>query len=207
MSARFEPNVVREMSVVLFASIVLGLAYNHSSPLGISFSESAPVSTSSLAGKKAAPMDPLPPGESDPSIHNDTITALIVSGGPDNAGPPGRQLRATLPWGQVKPLLAKGEVVLVDGRETAAYEAGHIPGAISLPLQTLADKIVSFTTRYPKNKPLVMYCASITCPISQAEAALLAEKYGYSDVREMPGGFAEWRVAEPGAAPATGANP
>ena len=33
-------------------------------------------------------------------------------------------------WAEVKPLLAKGEITLVDARDTVAYAAGHIPGAL-----------------------------------------------------------------------------
>ena len=51
----------------------------------------------------------------------------------------------------------------------------------------------------------MIYCASINCPVSHAEAITLAEQYGYTDVREMPGGFAEWLTAESkGTTPAGG---
>jgi rhodanese-related sulfurtransferase len=208
MKASFEPDISREMSAIFVAAIILGLAYNRSSPLGVSFTgalASTPAAT--LANETVALPDSLTSAGSDPALHNETITAVIVSSGPENTALSIHNLPAALPWSEVKSLLAKGEIVLVDGRESAAYEAGHIPGAISLPLQTLAAKIAQFSTQYPKNKPLVVYCASIRCPISHAEAVALAEQYGYQDVREMPGGFAEWRVAEPSAVLATGANP
>ena len=110
-------------------------------------------------------------------------------------------------WAEVKPLLARSEITLLDGRATAAYEAGHIPGAISLPLAMLTETGAKFTGQYPKNKPLVIYCASIRCLVSHAEAVALIEQYGYLDVREMPGGFAEWRIAEPSTVATTGAKP
>ena len=46
-----------------------------------------------------------------------------------------------MPWPEVKAKLARGEIVLVDARDTLAYEAGHIPGAISLPLKMVNEKI------------------------------------------------------------------
>jgi rhodanese-related sulfurtransferase len=192
----------REFLAVLLASVVLGLAYNASSPLGVSFSQSAPPPAKTFLTGVAAP-----PAETDPSLHNETITAVVVSSGPADQPSPARSLPASLPWAEVKSLLAKNEIVLVDGRETAAYQMAHIPGALSLPLQTLADRIGAFAARYPKDKPLVIYCASIHCAIAQAEAAALTGQYGYLNVREMPGGFAEWRVAENSTAPATGTNP
>jgi rhodanese-related sulfurtransferase len=195
------------MFTIFCAAVVLGLAYNRSSPLGISFSEPASASAAAPAGKMVASPEALLPAESDPALHNETITAVIVSSGPQTQELAARQLPASLPWTEVKSLLANGTIVLVDGREVSAYQAGHIPGAISLPLQTLADKIGLFSAHYPRNKPLVVYCASIRCLISQAEAAALTGQYGYQNVREMPGGFAEWRVAEPSVTPATGDNP
>ena len=208
MKAWFGPDIFRELSAIFLAAVVLGVAYNRSSPLGVSFSGSgSPASVAALAGKTNAPLGSLPSAESDPALRNETITAVIVSGGLETASLPAHKMPATLSWAEVKPLLAKGEIVLLDGSEPATYEAGHIPGAISLPLKMLAERIADFSAQFSKNKPLVIYCASIRCPTSHAEAVALIEQYGYLDVREMPGGFAEWRVAEPSAAPATGLKP
>ena len=207
MKARIESETVREMLALFFAAVVLGLAYNHSSPLGVTFSSAPPRSAAASSETMGAWSDSATSIQNDPALHNETITAVIVSSGPEARAMPIHKLPASLPWPEVKSLLAKGAIVLVDGRQTAAYQAGHIPGAISLPLQTLAEAIGSFSAKYAKGRPLVIYCASIQCPISQAEATALAEQYGYQDVREMPGGFAEWRVAEPSATPATGDQP
>jgi rhodanese-related sulfurtransferase len=206
MKSWFTSDVIREMLLLLLAAVVLGLAYNHSSPLGVAFSSVPPRSAAS-GETVVARSDYEPSIQNDPALHNETITAVIVSSGPDTRAMTIHKLPASLPWPEVKSLLATGAIVLVDGRQTAAYQAGHIPGAISLPLQTLAETIGSFSAKYAKSRPLVIYCASIQCPISQTEATALAEQYGYQDVREMPGGFAEWRVAEPSAAPATGDQP
>jgi rhodanese-related sulfurtransferase len=110
-------------------------------------------------------------------------------------------------WPQVKPLLATSRIVLIDARNAAAFDAGHIPGAISLPFADLGARIEAFSSRVPKAQPIVVYCGSAECPVSDAEARALAGQYGYRDVAEMPGGYAEWRLAEPGAAPAKGGKP
>lgn len=208
MKAGFGLDVFREWLVILLAAVVLGAAYNRSSPLGVSFTASGKSTPpAAIASKTIKPPVSLPAAESDPALHNETITAVIVSSGMETTSLPAYKLPTALSWAEVKPLLARGEIILLDGRTTAAYETGHIPGAISLPLPLLAERIAQFSSQYPKNKSLVVYCASTQCPVSHAEAVVLAEQYGYLDVRVMPGGFAEWRVAEPSAVPTTGGKP
>jgi rhodanese-related sulfurtransferase len=203
MKAWPDSETLREMAVILLAVVVLGLAYNRSSPLGVAFGDAG----GSASVKSNAPANLLPLATSDPALHNETITALIVPGDSETPSAAVHRLPVSLPWAEVKPLLAEGKILLLDGRSGAAYEAGHIPGAISLPLPLLADKIGQFSSQYPKTKPLVVYCASTQCPVSHAEAVALSEQYGYLDVRVMPGGYAEWRVAEPSAVPTTGDHP
>jgi rhodanese-related sulfurtransferase len=99
-------------------------------------------------------------------------------------------------WPEVKALLAQHRIVLVDARRAAAYEAGHIPGAVSLPFPELERRIAEFSRQHAPTQPLVIYCESLDCPDAHAEAAALAAQYGYGNVREMPGGYAEWRQAE-----------
>ena len=77
-----------------------------------------------------------------------------------------------------------------------AFEAGHIPGAVSLPLMVLKEKVGEFFQQNPKTKTVVTYCGSVGCPIAHVMAAALSEEYGYTDVREMPGGYVEWWTTE-----------
>ena len=65
-----------------------------------------------------------------------------------------------------------------------------------LPLRLVKEKIGEFSQQYPKGKTLVTYCGGIGCPIAHVLAETLREDYGYTDVREMPGGYTEWRLAE-----------
>jgi len=107
-------------------------------------------------------------------------------------------------WPEVKALMAAKRIVLVDARNTGVFEAAHIPGAVSLPFAELAGRIGPFMSRYAKTQPIVVYCGDAECPVSHAEGVALLEQYGFGDIREMPGGYAEWRVAEPGVPPAQG---
>jgi rhodanese-related sulfurtransferase len=79
--------------------------------------------------------------------------------------------------------------VLVEALPPAYYEAGHLPGAINLPL----DAIQSNTDLLPSEKEteIVVYCAGPTCQNSHVAARKLAS-LGYTQVRVFTGGKAEW---------------
>lgn len=48
----------------------------------------------------------------------------------------------------------RGDFVLLDTRDRASYEKGHIPGALSLPLEDL-DRL---SATLPRDRELVTYC-------------------------------------------------
>ena len=173
-----------DFAAIFVAALILGVAYNTTSPLGVR-----------AEGIAAPVIAPAPPPLADPALHNETLTAAIIG---TSLPPETSKLIAAMAWAEVKPLLASGEIILVDGRDAVAFEAGHIPGAVSLPLDALKEKIAEFSQQYPKTKPVVTYCGSVGCPIAHLMAAALGGEYGYADVREMPGGYVEWRTAEAG---------
>jgi hypothetical protein len=47
-----------------------------------------------------------------------------------------------------------GAVTIIDVRDAASFEAGHIPGALNMPFAS----IESFVDMIPKGKPIVTYC-------------------------------------------------
>jgi rhodanese-related sulfurtransferase len=103
---------------------------------------------------------------------------------------------STLRWAEVKPLLAAGQIVLVDARATAAYEIEHIPGAVSLPAESAPAELIAFATKHPQYTAIVVYCGSDDCDVAHELAEKLRQELGYTNVREMPGGVVEYRVAE-----------
>jgi rhodanese-related sulfurtransferase len=107
-----------------------------------------------------------------------------------------------LTWAQVKPLLTAGKVVLLDARLKAQYELSHIPGAISFPANSPAVDVQLFALKYPKETQFVVYCGSEQCHLSHQMAEVVFKICGYTNVSEMPGGYAEYLAAEPGDAPA-----
>ena len=45
---------------------------------------------------------------------------------------------------------------LIDVREESEYAEGHIPGAVNIPIRTLADNL----DKIPTDQPVMVYCAS-----------------------------------------------
>jgi rhodanese-related sulfurtransferase len=77
--------------------------------------------------------------------------------------------------------------VLIDVRERDEWDAGHIDGAMHIPRGMLEFKIAEAVPE--KNKPIVVQCAS------GGRAALCGQtlrKLGYTNVKNLEGGYAEW---------------
>jgi rhodanese-related sulfurtransferase len=79
------------------------------------------------------------------------------------------------------------DFVLVDARSTAAYAAGHVPGAVSLPHAEMAEARLA---EYPPDTVFVVYCAGPHCNGAQRAGANLAALG--RPVKEMIGGITGW---------------
>ncbi|NNG35728.1 ArsR/SmtB family transcription factor [Nakamurella aerolata] len=77
-------------------------------------------------------------------------------------------------------------VLLVDVRSADDYAHGHIPGAVSLPLSELTDRL----TELPADTEVVAYCQGPYCVASPRAAQTLADN-GFR-VRTLDGGYAAW---------------
>src|SRR5207248_2852422 len=85
--------------------------------------------------------------------------------------------------------LARGEVVVLDVRPEPEYRAGHIAGARSAPLSTLA----SLAPKLPRRREVVAYCRGPYCVYADDAVRLLRER-GLK-ARRLDVGFPEWRRA------------
>jgi rhodanese-related sulfurtransferase len=197
--------LLKQMAAILAAAVALGVVYNSASPLGVR--APATLVIEPIFPAEVTPLSALPVTEGDTSIQNETIQALVVPDETTGLHAGMKALPAAATWREVKPLLATGKIILVDVRDAQAYALGHIPGAVSLPMEQAKEKLGEFVARYPKGTPLVIYCASVRCQSANAQARVLTQDHGYMNVREMPGGYAEWRVNEPQAQPAAAPAP
>jgi rhodanese-related sulfurtransferase len=85
--------------------------------------------------------------------------------------------------------LATGDVVLIDVRPEAEYRAGHIPGALSVPVEKLSNMLRTL----PHDQEIVAYCRGPFCLFSH-EAVLKLKKKGF-EARRLKLGLADWRFA------------
>lgn len=85
--------------------------------------------------------------------------------------------------------LRDGEIVLLDVRPAVEYQAGHLPGAISFPLDELEHRL----SELPFDKTIVAYCRGPYCVYADDALALLAV-HGHQ-VARLEEGVAEWQQA------------
>jgi rhodanese-related sulfurtransferase/DNA-binding transcriptional ArsR family regulator len=82
-----------------------------------------------------------------------------------------------------------GKVVILDVRPVQEYLAGHIPGALSVPL----DQLDATLARLSKRREIVAYCRGPYCVLApQAVEKLRANGY---KARRLADGLPEWRLA------------
>jgi rhodanese-related sulfurtransferase len=78
------------------------------------------------------------------------------------------------------------DAVFLDVREPQEWNLFRIPGAVHLPLGQIDE---SMTERIPREKKVVIYCASGN---RSALAADQMQRLGYTDVASMAGGIKGW---------------
>lgn len=85
--------------------------------------------------------------------------------------------------------MAQGAVVLVDVRPPEEYAAGHIPGAVSVPLGLLEELLDTL----PADTEVVAYCRGPYCLLAP-QALEILRAHGLR-ARRLEDGFPEWRLA------------
>lgn len=99
-------------------------------------------------------------------------------------------------WPEAKALATEGRAVLVDVRHKSMYDAGHIPGAISLPEMSPPEEFKTFLSQQATNTILIVYCSSTSCSQSARVATRLVNEFHWPAVRFMTGGYLEYQQAE-----------
>ena len=82
----------------------------------------------------------------------------------------------------------KGAVIVLDVRPEEEYRAGHIPGAISIPVKELKRRL----SELPKDHDIVAYCRGPYCVMSDQAVGILRSK-GYRATR-LDEGVLDWRA-------------
>src|SRR5438067_2072610 len=84
--------------------------------------------------------------------------------------------------------LGRGDVVVLDTRPSNEYAAGHIAGAISVPVDELKRRL----HQLPRRKEFVAYCRGPYCVYADRAVELL-RKSGRR-ARRLVGGLPEWKA-------------
>jgi rhodanese-related sulfurtransferase/DNA-binding HxlR family transcriptional regulator len=83
--------------------------------------------------------------------------------------------------------VAHGTALVLDVRPTREYEAGHLPGAVSIPLEELAERLEEI----PADTEVVAYCRGRYCVLSY-DAVHLLRAHG-RNAALLEEGVLEWR--------------
>lgn len=84
--------------------------------------------------------------------------------------------------------LDEGSVVVIDVRPVEEFAAGHIPKALSIPVNELKRRLAEL----PRTKEIVAYCRGPYC-VQSDEAVSLLRRQGFK-VRRLEVGLPDWRA-------------
>jgi rhodanese-related sulfurtransferase/DNA-binding transcriptional ArsR family regulator len=83
--------------------------------------------------------------------------------------------------------LGRKRAVLLDVRPRHEFEAGHLRGAVNIPLDELTGRM----NELPRDRKIVAYCRGVYCVLAdEAADLLLAEGF---DIVRLEGGWPEWQ--------------
>lgn len=165
---------IKEASIILFASIVLGFIANAVSPKGVPL-------IADYSGRFAIDT-------------SKTVEKIDLNKrGKLNKGGFYEPVNITL---EAAKQLFDDNALFIDGREDSEFKEGHIKGAKNIPyksfLESTNDQKLETMKNIGKEKIIVSYCSSDSCEISIDNAYEMA-KIGYNDVKIFLGGYKEWK--------------
>jgi len=85
-------------------------------------------------------------------------------------------------------LVRTGKAIVLDVRPAEEFQAGHIEGALNVPV----DKLPRLLSKLPKKQEIVAYCRGPYC-LFAAEAVEQLRKKGYR-ARRLEEGYPEWKA-------------
>ena len=83
------------------------------------------------------------------------------------------------------------DTVFIDARLTADYQAGHLKGAINIPVNASDEEYQKTTSHIDKNARIIIYCQSAGCPFAQ-KITFRMQADGYSHISIFKGGWQKW---------------
>jgi rhodanese-related sulfurtransferase len=90
--------------------------------------------------------------------------------------------------------MARNGAVVIDARDERSFRVGHIPGAVSVPIDLPLGRKRQVLSGIDRRAPIVIYCQSKGCPYAE-ELATEMSLNGYASLFLYRGGWVEWRRA------------
>jgi rhodanese-related sulfurtransferase len=100
---------------------------------------------------------------------------------------PGRGNGNTVSRSDVSGLVRDGNALLLDVRPRKEFEAGHLRGAVNIPIEELSARV----DELPRDRRVITYCRGEYCMFAD-EAAEVLQAHGF-DVVRLEGGWPEWQ--------------
>jgi rhodanese-related sulfurtransferase/DNA-binding transcriptional ArsR family regulator len=101
----------------------------------------------------------------------------------------GRDTLEPVTFQELRRLMRQDDVTVVDVRPADEYAAGHIPGALSVPVSDLKRRL----RELPKAREVIAYCRGRYC-VYALDAVTVLRKHGYR-ARRAQEGWPDWRAA------------
>jgi rhodanese-related sulfurtransferase len=128
--------------------------------------------------------------------HMSSDTGLLASGGPVQ-----QLTRANsdfslpeLSLQDVRNMHQNGSAIFIDARHSEDFAAGHLDGAISIPVDMTDSQRQTAMSNIPKASQIIVYCQSKDCPYARIIASALYAD-GYENLSWFRGGWQEWSDA------------
>jgi len=84
--------------------------------------------------------------------------------------------------------------IILDARRSSDYNAGRIPGAMSLPVHEVDKHLASVSALLTPSQPILVYCSGHECEESLELGEILITS-GYTNVTLFAGGITAWQAA------------
>jgi rhodanese-related sulfurtransferase len=110
---------------------------------------------------------------------------------PPKAAP---QASDTVALDEAKTLWGDGTAFFLDARATTDYQAGHIAGALSLPIEEFDDHYPQIQPVLTPDSTIIAYCDGMECDLSHRLMDRL-HQLGYHNVRLLVNGWTTWHTA------------
>lgn len=97
-----------------------------------------------------------------------------------------------VPLSVVYSMFKAGDGLFIDARPATEFEAGHIPGAISLPFEELDSRLETLIRILDVHFPLIAYCSNRECD-DALMLAIALQDMGKTNLLYYVDGFDVWK--------------